>query len=296
MEFLYFLESIRNGFLNMFFIICTSFGEELVLISLFAVIYWCINKKLAYRIAFSYFLSGAAVQGLKIHFRIERPWVLDPKFKPVEQVMDTATGYSFPSGHTQSSTSLYSSIAFHFRKRAVCIGAFVLIAAVMLSRMYLGCHTPKDVLVSFAVTIVISGAVSFVFDNFNSTLLTDILVSVLVFTLSAALFGYSYYLVGTGATTDVLAMDCFKAAGAGAGFAVGWFIEKHYIRFNPKNSHLWVQILKVVIGLAGALIIKSGLKLILGNTMLSNTVRYFFVILWIAVGFPLIIKKLFRER
>lgn len=296
MEFLYFLESIRNGFLNMFFIICTSFGEELVLISLFAVIYWCINKKLAYRIAFSYFLSGAAVQGLKIHFRIERPWVLDPKFKPVEQVMDTATGYSFPSGHTQSSTSLYSSIAFHFRKRAVCIGAFVLIAAVMLSRMYLGCHTPKDVLVSFAVTIVISGAVSFVFDNFNSTLLTDILVSVLVFTLSAALFGYSYYLVGTGATTDVLAMDCFKAAGAGAGFAVGWFIEKHYIRFNPKNSHLWLQILKVVIGLAGALIIKSGLKLILGNTMLSNTVRYFFVILWIAVGFPLIIKKLFRER
>ena len=162
--------------------------------------------------------------------------------------------------------------------------------------MYLGCHTPKDVLVSFAVTIVISGAVSFVFDNFNSTLLTDILVSVLVFTLSAALFGYSYYLVGTGATTDVLAMDCFKAAGAGAGFAVGWFIEKHYIRFNPKNSHLWLQILKVVIGLAGALIIKSGLKLILGNTMLSNTVRYFFVILWIAVGFPLIIKKLFRER
>lgn len=296
MEFLYFLESIRNGFLNMFFIICTSFGEELVLISLFAVIYWCINKKLAYRIAFSYFLSGAAVQGLKIHFRIERPWVLDPKFKPVEQVMDTATGYSFPSGHTQSSTSLYSSIAFHFRKRAVCIGAFVLIAAVMLSRMYLGCHTPKDVLVSFAVTIVISGAVSFVFDNFNSTLLTDILVSVLVFTLSAALFGYPYYLVGTGATTDVLAMDCFKAAGAGAGFAVGWFIEKHYIRFNPKNSHLWLQILKVVIGLAGALIIKSGLKLILGNTMLSNTVRYFFVILWIAVGFPLIIKKLFRER
>ena len=151
MEFLYFLESIRNGFLDIFFIICTSFGEELVLISLFAVIYWCINKTLAYRIAFSYFLSGIAVQGLKIHFRIERPWVIDPDFKPVEQVIDTATGYSFPSGHTQSSTSLYSSIAFHFKKRAVYIGAFILIAAVMFSRMYLGCHTPKDVLVSFEI-------------------------------------------------------------------------------------------------------------------------------------------------
>lgn len=119
MEFLYFLESIRNGVLNIFFIICTSFGEELVLISLFAIIYWCINKKLAYRIAFSYFMSGIVVQGLKIHFRIERPWVIDPDFKPVEAVMDTATGYSFPSGHTQSSASLYSSIAFHF-KNAAC--------------------------------------------------------------------------------------------------------------------------------------------------------------------------------
>ncbi len=295
MEFLYFLESIRNVFLDIFFIICTSFGEELVLISLFAVIYWCINKTLAYRIAFSYFLSGIAVQGLKIHFRIERPWVIDPDFKPVEQVMDTATGYSFPSGHTQSSTSLYSSIAFHFKKRAVYIGAFILIAAVMFSRMYLGCHTPKDVLVSFVVTIVISLAVSLIYDNFNSSLLTDIIVAILIFLLSAGLFGYSYYLVDAGITSDVLAMDGFKAAGAGAGFAVGWFIEKRYIKFNPKNSHIWLQIVKVIAGLAGALIIKSGLKLILGNTMVTNTVRYFFVILWIAVFFPLIIKKCFKD-
>ena len=295
MEFLYFLESIRNVFLDIFFIICTSFGEELVLISLFAVIYWCINKTLAYRIAFSYFLSGIAVQGLKIHFRIERPWVIDPDFKPVEQVMDTATGYSFPSGHTQSSTSLYSSIAFHFKKRAVYIGAFILIAAVMFSRMYLGCHTPKDVLVSFVVTIVISLAVSLIYDNFNSSLLTDIIVAILIFLLSAGLFGYSYYLVNAGITTDVLAMDGFKAAGACAGFAVGWFIEKRYIKFNPKNSHIWLQIVKVIAGLAGALIIKSGLKLLLGNTMVTNTVRYFFVILWIAVFFPLIIKKCFKD-
>lgn len=296
MEFLYFLESIRNGVLNIFFIICTSFGEELVLISLFAIIYWCINKKLAYRIAFSYFMSGIVVQGLKIHFRIERPWVIDPDFKPVEAVMDTATGYSFPSGHTQSSASLYSSIAFHFKKCGVYIMSFVLIALVMLSRMYLGCHTPKDVLVSFAVTLLISAAVSFVFDSFNSTLVTDMLVSLLILILSAFLFGYSYYLVNTGATTDVLAMDGFKAAGAGIGFSVGWFIEKHYIRFNPKNSHIALQILKVVLGLAGALVIKSGLKLLLGNTMISNTIRYAIVVLWIAVAYPLIIKKFFKEN
>lgn len=295
MEFLYFLESIRNGFLDVFFIICTSFGEELVLVSLFAVIFWCINKKLAYRIAFSYFLSGVAVQGLKVHFRIDRPWVIDPEFKPVEQVMDTATGYSFPSGHTQSSTSLYSSIAFYFKKCRLYIVSFIIIAAVMLSRMYLGCHTPKDVLVSFGITIVISTAVSLIYDNLNSSTLTDILVMLLIFILSAGLFGYSYYLVKAGRTTDVLAMDGFKAAGAGAGFAIGWFIEKHYIKFNPKNSRVWLQILKVVIGLVGALAFKSGLKLLLGNTIPANTFRYFMVIMWVTVIYPIIIKKFIKE-
>ena len=165
----------------------------------------------------------------------------------------------------------------------------------MLSRMYLGCHTPKDVLVSFVITIVISIAVSQIYDNLNSNTLTDILVMLLIFALSAGLFGYSYHVVNSGLTTDVLAMDGFKAAGAGAGFAIGWFIEKHYINFNPKNSRVWLQLLKVVIGLAGALAFKSGLKLLLGDTIPANTFRYFMVILWVTVIYPIIIKNFIKE-
>lgn len=296
MEFLYFLESIRSSVLNIFFILCTSFGEELVLVSLFAIIYWCINKTLAYRIAFSYFLSGVVVQGLKIHFRIERPWVTDPAFKPVESVLDTATGYSFPSGHTQSSTSLYSSIAFHFKKRALYILSFSIIALVMLSRMYLGCHTPKDVLTGFAITLVISLVVSLIFDNLNSSLTTDLLVMFLTTILSAGLFVYSYYLVAAGVTTDVLAMDGFKAAGAGMGFGIGWFIEKRYIRFTPKNSCLGIQVLKPVIGLGVTVALKAGLKLLLGDAMITNSIRYFIIILWVVTLFPLIIKKFLKDR
>lgn len=296
MEFLYFLESIRSSVLNIFFILCTSFGEELVLVSLFAIIYWCINKTLAYRIAFSYFLSGVVVQGLKIHFRIERPWVTDPAFKPVESVLDTATGYSFPSGHTQSSTSLYSSIAFHFKKRALYILSFAIIALVMLSRMYLGCHTPKDVLTGFAITLVISLVVSLIFDNLNSSLTTDLLVMFLTTILSAGLFVYSYYLVAAGVTTDVLAMDGFKAAGAGMGFGIGWFIENRYIRFTPKNSRLGIQVLKPVIGLGVTVALKAGLKLLLGDAMITNSIRYFIIILWVVTLFPLIIKKFLKDR
>ena len=296
MEFLYFLESIRSSVLNVFFIICTSFGEELVLVSLFAVIYWCINKTLAYRIAFSYFLSGVVVQGLKVHFRIERPWVIDPDFKPVDSVLDTATGYSFPSGHTQSSTSLYSSIALHFKKKALYILSFAIIALVMFSRMYLGCHTPKDVLVSFAITFIISLVVSLVYDNLNSSLVTDLTVMLFTLILSAGLFVYSYQLVAAGVTTDVLAMDGFKAAGAGMGFGIGWFIEKRFIRFTPKNSRFGIQVLKLVLGLGVTVALKAGLKLLLGDTIITNTIRYFLILLWVVALFPLIIKKFLKDR
>ena len=61
-----------------------------------------------------------------------------------------ATGYSFPSGHTQCAASLYGSIARSSKKRAVQIGFAAIALLVGFSRMYLGVHTPKDVLVALA--------------------------------------------------------------------------------------------------------------------------------------------------
>lgn len=296
MEFLYFLEGIRNSVLDIFFTICTAFGEELVLVGIFAVIYWCVNKTLAYKIAFSYFLSGAIVQTVKIGCRIDRPWVRDPGFHPVDSALTTATGYSFPSAHTQSSTSLYGSIAFHFKKAPFYVITFVLIALVMLSRMYLGCHTPMDVGAGFLITVVTAFIVNYLYDNFNSTLATDLIAMILMVGINTGLIVYSFYLIRSGITTEALAMDGFKAAGAGIGFGIGWFIEKRYIRFTPKHSIIGIQLLKVVIGLAGALLIKSGIKLLLGDTPVVSLIRYFLVILWVVVAFPLIIKKCFKDR
>lgn len=291
MGFLYLLEGIRNGFLDIFFSICTAFGEEIVLVGIFAVSYWCINKTLAYKIGFTYFFSGAIVQSIKVTCRVPRPWVRDPGFKPVESALETATGYSFPSAHTQSSSSLYASIAFHFGRVKVYILSFILIGLVMLSRMYLGVHTPADVLVGFFITTVIAFIVHYIYTNFNSTTTTDIICAALMVIFSAFTAIYSYYLIKTGVNTEALSIDGFKSAGAGIGFGIGWFIEKHYIKFKPNACSLPVQILKVILGLAGALALKSGIKMLFGDTCLIAIIRYFIVIMWVVVVYPLIIKK-----
>ena len=149
MDFLWSLSAIRTPFWDKVFSIITMFGEELVTICLVCIIFWCIDKNIAYIISLTFFISGILVQGLKIMFRIERPWLLDSNFKPVEGAMTNATGYSFPSGHTNSATAVYASIGLNVKKAWIRIISFCVVFLVGFSRMYLGVHTPKDVLVSF---------------------------------------------------------------------------------------------------------------------------------------------------
>ena len=145
MSVLYWFEGIRNPIFDTFFSWVTYLGHELIPIAIICILYWCCNKKLAYKIGFSFFSSGLTTQTLKITFRVDRPWVIDPNFKPVGNAVDEATSYSFPSGHTQAATSVYSSLALAVKRnwlKILFIGAFIIVG---ISRIYLGVHTLKDV-------------------------------------------------------------------------------------------------------------------------------------------------------
>lgn len=153
MDFLRLLEGIRNPVLDSFFQWITYFGQEICILAVICLFYWCLDKKFAYRLGFIYFSAGLCIQTLKITFRIPRPWILDPEFHPVASAVPAATGYSFPSGHTQGGTCLFVPLALRSRKfwqKCLCILMFL---AIGFSRMYLGVHTPKDVFTAMAVSL-----------------------------------------------------------------------------------------------------------------------------------------------
>ena len=102
---------------------------------------------------FHLFCVRSSSTGLKITFRIPRPWVLDPQFQAVPSAIPAATGYSFPSGHTQSGTALYGSLALSTKKKWQSIVAVLIFLLIAFSRMYLGCHTPKDVLTAMLISL-----------------------------------------------------------------------------------------------------------------------------------------------
>ena len=151
MSFLYLLESIRNPVLDFLFSVITLCGEEIAFMAVGMIFFWCIDKYKGYFLLCVGFLGTAINQVLKMIFRIPRPWIKDPDFTIVESAREAATGYSFPSGHTQTAVGLFGGIARFTKKKAILIASIAVAVLVPLSRMYLGVHTPADVLVSTCI-------------------------------------------------------------------------------------------------------------------------------------------------
>ena len=89
----------------------TELGGETLFMLFMLVVFWCVDKNKGYFLMLLCFTGTAVNQMLKITFCIPRPWVLDPSFEIVESARAGATGFSFPSGHTQNAVGTLGGIA-----------------------------------------------------------------------------------------------------------------------------------------------------------------------------------------
>ena len=82
--------------------------------------------------------------------------MIDARIIPNTEARITATGYSFPSGHSMNASSLYGGGAI--RKdlpRALRIALGLIAVLIAFSRNFLGVHTPQDVLVGLAAGVLV---------------------------------------------------------------------------------------------------------------------------------------------
>ncbi len=290
MDFLHFIAQYRTPEADLFFQGITYLAQEVFVIAIICWLFWCSNKKLAYTLGFSYFLSGLLVQALKITFRIPRPWILDPAFAAVPSALAGATGYSFPSGHTQSITALFGTLALHAKKwhqKLLCAAVIVLVG---FSRMYLGVHTPKDVLTSFFLSIGCTLVCYVLFYRKEAAAGREALISLLMAVMSAALVLYAAVLYQNSTIELHYAQDCIKASGAGMAFALGYYVEQKYIRFSPP-AKTRQKVLRLAVGLAVALLLQTGLKPIIGESLPASFLRYFLVVAWALMFYPVLFTK-----
>ena len=294
MEFLYALENIRTPVLDAVMSAVTQLGGEMVYMAAVIVIFWCVSKGLGYYILTVGFAGTVLNQFLKITCRIPRPWVQDPEFTIVESARAKATGYSFPSGHTQNAFASFGCLGMWSRRalwRAVCA---VIILLVAFSRMYLGVHTPLDVGVSLVTGLVLTLALwpLFRYIEEHPRRMYAALGIMLGLTLAYLLYVTLYpFPAGTDAENLASALENgYKLLGAGAAMLLSYALDRKYIHFDTA-APLAAQVLKCVIGLALVMAIRAGLKspfyALFGAGGVADAARYFITVFFAAAVWPM---------
>ncbi len=301
MRFLRFLEGLRTPFFDSVFSVITHLGEETAFLVVAIIVFWCINKREGYYILITGFLGTVINQSLKLICKVPRPWK-DPTFTAVESAIPEATGYSFPSGHTQNVTGTLGSLARWSGRKAVRIVMIVLILLVALSRMYLGVHTPYDVGFSLVFGAVLVFALYPIFKNEENFSRCMPYVSAVSCVLALLNLIYAFTLSENGVDIENLlsarenAVTLFTLAVC---LGIVYFVDKKYIKFETGGTW-YAEIIKLVLGLSILLLIKEGgkipLRLIFDNVYIARGVRYFIVVIFAGCIWPLTFKFFSRLR
>lgn len=294
MNFLYLLENIRIPGLNEFMLAITYLGDEIAFLVIALVIFWCVNKRLAYYILSVGFIGTISNQFMKLWFQVPRPWVIDKNFTIIEKAREGAAGYSFPSGHTQSSVGTFGALAYTTKNKKIrwlCIAAAILVP---FSRMYLGVHTPKDVLTAAAIAVFLLLVLHPVVFSDKKDWIPALLVVMTVLAIAFLLYVELYpfpedidpYNMASGLK------NAYTLLGAITGFLLVYILDEKWLHF-PTKAVWWAQILKVILGLAVVLLVKAGLKMPLEavfGALWGRCVRYFVVVVVAGTVWPLTFK------
>lgn len=276
-EILKFIQSFKNPILNILFLTITISTEIPVVLIVASILYWCVNKKYGERLLFALIGNVALNTGVKEFFKAQRPIGVDG----IESMrVSTATGYSFPSGHTQIGTTFWVSMMSIFKNKYLYIFGPIIFLGIGISRLYLGVHWPIDVLFGWIFGIIFTLICNYIMSKveknkkyryFNLIIIPMILWMFIV-----------------NSTKYV------KMLGLLSGYIIGYIIEKEYINFNV-NVNLKLKIFRYIFGLISLGAIYLILKLIMPLNYIGGFLRYFLLMIYAMDIAPLIFEKIWKE-
>lgn len=283
-----FFQSLENPTLNVIGQAITFMGEETIFIIITVLILWCYDKRRGFAIFSSLFVALVTTNVLKAIIRYPRPWMVDPSLG--SQRLQTATGYSFPSGHSTGSASYYSGLSITMGKRWLSIVSALLILLVGISRLYLRVHWPLDVfagwMIGITATFVLLKALLRLWDN--KSLLSKLSIAVGIISLVAALV--FAFLISGDLADETAFSDLMKLLALAGGGYLGFAYEQKKINYDEDGA-LGIKVVRFVIGLVGIFAIQ-GSKALLPAHLVFSVLRYTLTGLWAIALYPLIGTKI----
>lgn len=285
----------------------TSLGEELAYLTVLPAIYWSVDKRLGRQLGYIFLLSVAVNNTAKNLLRQPRPFWLDASVQRWQ-----VEGYGLPSGHAQNATAVYLLVAAWLRRGWVWLLAFAGIFLISLSRIYLGVHFLQDVVGGFVLGLLV--LIGFLFwqrifaERFGRSILgRRLLLMLLVPLILATAYGLVLLIIGTPnldvpwaafvpAAERAAHEDVVSSLAGLLGFGVGMILESSRVRFRA-DGPLWKRVARYVLGIAVALAIWGGLRVIFPTepewlALPLRFLRYLLLLLWVTYFAPWVFVRL----
>lgn len=219
-----------------------------------AFVFWIVNKRAGCYFFMNYAFTKLVNEVIKLSCCIYRPWIRDARVLPAGNSKVTATGYSFPSGHSNLAVSTYGTLAvWQWRaRRWISIISIILLLMTLFSRNFLGVHTPEDVIIGSLTSVLMMFLNYRLFKYFEKenkeihrllVLIPTGIAIVILFYINFKAYPHDYIDGNLIVDPQKMLPDCYEALGMFMGFIFGWFIERHCINFNvPKKDIVTVVI------------------------------------------------------
>jgi membrane-associated phospholipid phosphatase len=280
------IQTVHNPVLDAFFNLVTSLGSAEFYLVLIPLLYWCVDKYLAQRLAYLFLFSVYGSAALKHLFRHPRPFEYETRVLKLDLVPAGELGYGLPSTHSQGAITVWGYLAIQVRRRWLQGLALALIILIPFSRMYLGVHFPSDVAAGLVVGAMGLGLFLWLEPRLSPWLSGQ---SVLLQAGLAALVPGALLLLHS-------SRDATAAMGTLIGMGLGIVVESRTLRFSTAGP-IWRRAARFVLGIVVLLLLREGLKLVLpleGQPLyvLFRAVRYSLVGLWAALVAPLVFLRL----
>lgn len=257
-EFIVFLQEHINGFLLDLVNIITEFGDELFLVGVIGLIYWCLNKELGRKLTLRLGLINVINPFIKNVAKRNRPYISSDRIKCLNPSEDgdiynlDIQGYSFPSGHASNTIAVYGGIAKYKKNKLVTCLMLIVILLIGLSRNIVGVHFPTDVIAGWIIGIITLALLDLCINKFGER-------KVYICLCILGLFGF---LIAT-------SNDYYNGYGIMVGTILSIPFEKKYVQFEGTNNIIEC-VIRVVIGVLCFIELNALMKLPFSTTFLES--------------------------
>lgn len=293
------IQSLACGFLDAFFWIVTKIGEEKVFLLILIGIYLLYSKKFAIKYSFFYLVSVGINSLVKIMIKRPRPYIASDEISN----RLPASGYSFPSGHSQGyfvqASSGMLEINEQLKSRKIKISmliSFIIVGVlVMLSRLYWGQHYLTDVITGAMFGVTIAMLLDFIFRYTSLKIKEKFTLDNIYKRLLILTFALFIIFISLDLAFEFYSRKVYSFLGVFMAMGIGYFIDKNYINYKEKSS---TKITIIKFSITYVVII----ALYLLVTHLIDLKRYLYFIVYLFLGLictiilPLIFSKIFKEK